>query len=72
MSAAALWRRTREVIDDFVHSRLYIAFIAVVAYVLWTGENLLAAMAVLSVIAGIILIAVRDTVPLVPFVVMAP
>ena len=72
MTLARAARRAREGFDDFVHSKLYIAFIAVVAYVLWYSENLLAAIAVLGVTGGLVLALVRDMVPMVPFVTMAP
>ena len=72
MTFARAARRARETFDDFVHSKLYIALIAAVAFVLWKGENLLAAIAVLGVIGGLVLALVRDMVPMVPFVAMAP
>ena len=72
MTASRAVRRAREGFDDFVHSKPYIILIAAVAYVLWWSENLLAAIAVLGVIGGLVLALVRDIVPMIPFVTMAP
>ena len=72
MTASRAVRRAREGFDDFVHSKPYIALIAAVVYVLWRSEDLLAAIAVLGVIGGLVLALVRDIVPMIPFVTMAP
>lgn len=71
-TAAALWRRTRETADAFVHSKFYMVFLAAAAYLLWYYEDLLAAIAVFAAIACLGLILVRDGVSILPFVTIAP
>ena len=53
-TAAAIWLKTREAADSFVHSKFYIAFLAIAAYLLWQSENLLAAIAVFAALAYLV------------------
>lgn len=71
-TAAAIWLKTREAADSFVHSKFYIAFLAIAAYLLWQSENLLAAIAVFAALACLTLILVRDGVSILPLVLIAP
>lgn len=65
-------KKARTEIDRFAHSDLYLAFMAAVVFALWSTGNLMLGVAVISALATVLLVAVRDTVPLVPLVMYAP